>query len=73
MDIIDIKINKEKLKQLAKNSILFSVSPDDLNDFLRLVDSIEENDNGVEKISFLMNKFEQEKDSVVGVLKNIQC
>ncbi|MSR71576.1 MAG: hypothetical protein EXS50_02840 [Candidatus Taylorbacteria bacterium] len=71
MDILDIKINKEKLKQLAKNSVLFSVSIEDLNDFLRLVDSIEENDNGAEKITFLMNKFNQEKDSVVGILKNI--
>jgi hypothetical protein len=71
MDIIDIKINKEKLKQLAKNSILFSVSPDDLNDFLKLVDSIEENDNGSEKITFLMNRFEQEKVNVSKVIENL--
>ena len=71
MDILDIKINKEKLKQLAKNSVLFSVSPEDLSEFIKLVDSIEENEKGAEKIIFLMNKFEQEKEIVVSGLKKI--
>ncbi len=69
MNILDIKINKEKLKQLAKNSVLFSVSPEELNDFTNSVDSIEENDIGSDKIIFLINQFEEEKANITKTLE----
>jgi hypothetical protein len=71
MQTLDIKINKEKLKDLAKKSILFSVSPEDLNDFLKLIDSVEENTDGEEKINFLLKKFQEERNTVIESFKKI--
>ena len=72
MNILEIKIKKEELKEIARKSLLFSISPDELNDFLTLVDSIEENETGLEKIKFLYNQFTEEKEAILSPFKKIR-
>jgi hypothetical protein len=71
MDILDLKLKREELKNIAKRSLLFSVDIDSLNEFLRQVDLIDENDKGLEYVEFLLNKFRQEKSCVIDEISKV--
>jgi len=65
MNLINIKEKKEQICNLAKKSILFSTSVDNLNDFIKAVDSIEENEQAEEYLDELISKFKEEKEEVL--------
>jgi len=71
MDILNIKIKKEKLKQSARDSVLFSASIDTLGDFVKAVDSIEENDQAEEFLDEMIKRFNEEKKDVMESYKNV--
>lgn len=71
MDISNIKIKKEKLKQIASRSVLFSASADALNDFIKAVDVIEENEQTEGYLDDMIKKFEEEREEVTKTYKNL--
>jgi len=72
MDILEIKLNKAKLKDVAKNSLLFSVAPEELKEFCVKVDNIPENEDGAKAINELMSSFTEEKAEVIKSLSGVK-
>lgn len=75
MDILDIKIQKEKLKEIASKSVLFSVAPEELEEFKREVNQIPETESGFNSLNELMSAFEGEMGEVkrkMGELKALR-
>jgi len=71
MDILDIKIKKEKLKEIAKKSVLFSVSKEALEDFIKAVDLVSEDEKGSEELDSLFQMFQSEKDTLINTYKDL--
>ena len=71
MDILDIKIKKEKLKQQARSSVLFAASNEALDDFIKAVDSLEENEHIEEYLDDMINRFNEEKEVVIQTYNNL--
>lgn len=64
MNNLDIKIKKEKIKEMAKNSILFSSSTEALELILSAIDQITEDEQGNIELDNLILKFKEEKESI---------
>jgi hypothetical protein len=64
MDIIDIKIQKEKVKEIASKSVLFSVAPEELEEFKQEVNKIPETESGFSALNELMSAFKDETGEV---------
>ena len=64
MNNLDIKIKKEKIKEMAKNSILFSSSTEALELILSAIDQITEDEQGNMELDSLILKFKEEKESI---------
>jgi hypothetical protein len=71
MNQLEIKIKKEKVKEMAKNSVLFLASDDALSDFIKAVDIITEDEQGNSELDSLTAKFIEEKDSIINNYKDI--
>lgn len=71
MNELEIKIKKEKVKEMAKNSVLFLASDEALVDFVKAVDMITEDEQGNIELDNLVSKFIEEKDSIADSYKDI--
>ncbi len=70
MDTLEIKLKKEKVKEMAKNSILFSSSEEALETLIKGVDMITEDEQGNNELDELIQKFKTEKESVINSVQS---
>jgi hypothetical protein len=72
MDILDIKIKKEKVKEIASKSVLFSVAPEELEEFKKEVSQIPETESGINALNELMSAFENETGEVKNKMNELK-
>lgn len=72
MDILDIKIKKEKLNEIAGKSVLFSVAPEELDEFKKEVSQIPETESGLNALNELMSAFENETSEVKNKMNELK-
>jgi hypothetical protein len=64
MSDLDLKIKKEKVKQLASNSILFKISSDELETFKKGIDNLPNKEGSMEVLSDMESTFLEEFDEI---------
>ena len=70
-NISDFQTKKEKLKETAKKSLIFSVSNESYKDFCDAVDLIKENEEGLDSLNYLYGIFLEEKKVVADKLEEV--
>ncbi len=71
MNLTNIKEKKEEVCNLARKSVLFSTSADNLTAFIKAVGDIEEGEQAEEYLEELINKFKEEKEEVLKSYNNL--
>lgn len=70
-DIIDFKIKKEKLKQLASKSVIFGATDEIHSDFVKALDLIKEDEEGLKSLDYLFESILEEKKLAQDKIKEV--
>jgi hypothetical protein len=68
---LDFTNKKEKIKELAKKSVIFSISDDIYNEFIKALNLIKDDKKGQEALDFLIKCLANERKEIIKKCKKI--